>query len=60
MAKGVNHYFRDGKMHKGATHKHPDGTMMTGATMGSKSKKLFHYGDLNKTSQDKARTQWSK
>tara|TARA_B110000285_G_C14982681_1_gene542226 strand:- start:35 stop:217 length:183 start_codon:yes stop_codon:yes gene_type:complete len=60
MAKGVNHYFRDGKMHKGATHKHPDGTMMTGAAMGSKSQKLFHYGDLNKTSKNAARTQWRK
>jgi len=54
MAKGVNHYYR------GGTHKHPDGTIMTGKTMSAKSAKLFHYKDLSKTAQKKARESWGK
>jgi hypothetical protein len=60
MAKGVNHYFKDGKTHRGGTHKHPDGTVMTGKTMSAKSAKLFHYKDLSKTAQKKARESWGK
>ena len=60
MAKGVNNYYKDGKAHTGGMHKHPDGTLMTGKTMSSKSKKLFHYKDLSKTAQNKARESWGK
>ena len=60
MAKGVNQYYKDGKAHSGGTHIHPDGTLMTGKTMSSKSKKLFHYKDLSKTAQNKARQSWGK
>ena len=58
MAAGVNHYSRDGKVHKGGTHKHPDGTVKTGRTMTKQSKKLYHFGDLNNAAQKKARSQW--
>jgi hypothetical protein len=60
MASGVNHYFKDGKVHRGGTHKHPDGKIMTGKTMSKSSKNLYHYGDLSKASQKKARENWGK
>ena len=60
MAKGVNHYFRDGKIHRGETNKHPDGTLMTGKTMSKASKKIYHYGDLSKAAKKKARESWNK
>ena len=55
MAKGVNHYFRDGTKHSGSSHKMADGTLHTGARHTASSKKLFHYGQLSKTAQTKAR-----
>ncbi len=60
MAAGVNHYFKDGKVHRGGTHKHPDGTIMTGSRMSKSSKKLYHYSDLSKLAQEKARASWGK
>jgi len=60
MASKVNHYLRDGTLHKGGMHKHADGTVMTGAKMSGSAKALLHYGDLSKKSQVKARTQWNK
>lgn len=56
--KGVKHYSKEGKVYKGPSHKHDDGTVMTGAKMSKSSKKLFHFGELSKTAQKKARTQW--
>lgn len=58
MGMGVKHYFRDGKEHKGSMHKHPDGTLMTGRSMSKNSKKLYHFGELSKTAQKKARSNW--
>jgi hypothetical protein len=58
MGMGVKHYFRDGKEHKGSMHKHPDGTLMTGKSMSKNSKKLYHFGELSKTAQKKARSNW--
>ena len=58
MGLGVKHYFRDGKEHKGSMHKHPDGTLMTGKSMSKNSKKLYHFGELSKTAQKKARSNW--
>ncbi len=55
MAKGVNHYLRDGTKHAGSTHKHADGSMMSGAKMSKASKKLYHLKDLSATAQKKAR-----
>ena len=34
MAKGVKHYFRDGREYKGATHKMPNGQVHSGKTHG--------------------------
>ncbi|MGB0142045.1 MAG: hypothetical protein ACPF8W_03095 [Luminiphilus sp.] len=58
MAMGVKHYFRDGKEHKGGMHKHPDGKLMSGKTMTKSSKRLYHFGELSKTAQKKARSNW--
>jgi len=60
VAAGVKHYFKDGKVHRGGTHKHPDGTIMTGKNMSKTSKKLYHYSDLSKPAQKKARDSWGK
>tara|TARA_R100000654_G_scaffold16190_3_gene34094 strand:- start:542 stop:796 length:255 start_codon:yes stop_codon:yes gene_type:complete len=54
MAKGVPHYFRDGKKHSGGTHKMPDGTVHSGKSHGASSKKLFHLNELSKTAKEKA------
>jgi hypothetical protein len=58
MAMGVKHYFRDGKEHKGGMHKHPDGKLMSGKTMTKSSKRLYHFGELSKAAQKKARSNW--
>ena len=58
MAKGVKHYFRDGTEFKGNTHKMPNGQLHSGATHNKSSKRLFHYGELSKTAQVKARKSW--
>ena len=55
MAKGVNHYTRDGKVHRGGMHKMPNGEMHSGAKHTASSKKLFHFGELSKTAQTTAR-----
>ena len=47
MAKGVKHYFKDGKAHKGLSHKMPNGDLHSGKTHGKTSQKLFHYGQLS-------------
>ena len=56
--KGVNHYKKDGTVHKGGMHKMRDGTPHTGKSHTSKSVKLFHYGELTKKSQMKAGKSW--
>lgn len=60
MAKGVKHYFADGRQHKGGMHKHPDGKLMTGKVMSNTSKKLYHYGELFAKAKKKARDGWKK
>lgn len=55
MAKGMAHYFRDGSKHKGGTHKMPDGKLQSGAKHTASSKNLYHYSELSKTAQAKAR-----
>ena len=55
MAKGMKHYFKDGTEHKGATHKDPKGKLMSGAKHTSTSKHLFHFKELSKTAQKKAK-----
>jgi len=53
--KGVNHYFKDGKLHKGGTHKMPDGSLHSGVKHTKNSAKLFHKRELSKTVQNKLR-----
>jgi len=55
MAKGVKHYKRDGTEWKGNTHKMPNGQLHTGKTHGKTSERLFHFKDLSKRAQAKAR-----
>ena len=56
--KGVNHYKKDGTLHRGGTHKMPDGSLHSGTKHSSKSVKLFHFGELTKRAQQKAKTYW--
>ena len=58
--KGLNHYKKDGTLHKGGTHKMADGVLHSGATHTAKSVKLFHYNELSKKAKTKARTFWGK
>jgi hypothetical protein len=55
MAKGVKHYFRDGTEHSGSTHKDPSGKLMSGARHTKNSKYLYHFKELSKTAQKRAR-----
>tara|TARA_R100001460_G_scaffold84052_1_gene125033 strand:+ start:539 stop:778 length:240 start_codon:yes stop_codon:yes gene_type:complete len=59
MAMSVKHYFKSGKEHKGGLHKMTNGKLHSGKTHTSSSKPLFHYGELSKTSQNKARKSWN-
>jgi len=56
--KGVNHYTKAGKKHTGGSHKMSDGTLHSGKSHSKSSVKLFHYGDLSKAAQSKARKSW--
>lgn len=60
MAKGVRHYFKDGKAHKGLSHKMPNGELHSGKTHGKTSEKLFHYGQLSNKAKVNARKSWGK
>jgi len=64
MAKGVPHFFKDGKAHgsdgMGEYHKMPDGSLHSGKTHTKSSKKLFHYNELSKTAQKKAKPVYDK
>jgi len=58
MAMGVKHYFKDGKEHKGGMHKMSDGSLHSGKIHTKSSKRLYHYGELTKKAQQKARDSW--
>jgi len=58
--KGVNHYKKDGSLHKGGKHKMPDGSLHSGVKHGKTSVKLFHYKELSKKAKVKAKTFWGK
>ena len=58
--KRVNHYKKDGSLHKGGTHKMPDGSLHSGVKHGKTSVKLFHYKELSKKAKVKAKTFWGK
>ena len=55
MAKGVPHYFKDGKEHKGGMHKMPNGQLHSGKTHTKSSKRLFHLDELSKVVQKKVK-----
>ena len=55
MAKGVKHYFKNGKEHKGATHKDAKGRVMSGKTHTASSKYLVHMKDLSDKAKKVAR-----
>ena len=54
------HYLKDGTVFKGAVHKIPNGQIHSGKTHMKSSKRIFHYGELSKKAQAKARTQRGK
>jgi hypothetical protein len=54
MAKGVKHYFKNGKEHKGSTHKDAKGNVMSGAKHTASSKFLVHKKDLSATAKKMA------
>ena len=58
--KGVNHYKKNGSLHKGGMHKMPDGSLHSGKTHGKNTQKLFHFKELNKKAKTKAKTYWGK
>ena len=58
MGMGAKHYLKTGKEFKGKYHKMPNGQLHSGATHNKSSKRLFHYGELSKTAQAKARKSW--
>jgi hypothetical protein len=59
--KGVNHYKKDGSIHKGSKHKMPDGSLHSGASHNKTSQKVMSlWRVLNKKSKTKAKTYWSK
>lgn len=53
--KGVPHYLKDGTLHKGGSHKMPNGEVHSGKTHTKDSQKLFHFDDLSKEAQKKAK-----
>ena len=59
MAKGVPHYYKDGKPlgagGMGQYHKMKDGTLHSGKTHTKSSKRLFHFNELSKTAKLKAK-----
>ena len=55
MAKGVQHYYKDGRKYNGGTHKMPDGSVHTGKTHTKGSKVVVHFKDLSKKAKEKAR-----
>lgn len=55
MAKGVNHYTKDGKKWTGGVHKMPNGQLHSGKTHGTNSKRLYHFAELSDTAKKRAR-----
>ena len=55
MAAGMKHYKRDGTLFECNTHKMGNGSLHSGKSHGKTSVKLYHFKDLSKTSQKKAK-----
>ena len=54
MAKGVQHFKKDGTLHTGGTHKMPNGEVHSGKTHGKTSVRLYHLKDLSAKAKEKA------
>ena len=54
MAKGVQHYYKDGRKFNGTTHKMSNGALHTGKTHTKSSKVVVHLKDLSKKAKEKA------
>ena len=55
MAKNTKHYYKDGTECTGKVHRMPDGSLHSGATHTKDSKKLYHFNELSKAAQKKAK-----
>ena len=55
IMKGVPHYTREGKEWTGNTHKMPNGHLHTHKSHGKTSQRLFHFKELSKTAQKRAK-----
>ena len=55
MGKGVKHYKRDGTEFKGNMHKMPNGQVHSNKTHTKTSVRLYHFKNLSKTAQKKAK-----
>ena len=58
MAKSTKHYKKDGSVFSGKVHRMANGHIHTGAKHTSSSSRVYHYGDLSKVAQKKARGSW--
>jgi hypothetical protein len=54
MAKGVQHYYKDGRKFNGETHKMPDGSLHTNKTHTKTSKPVVHLKDLSGKARSRA------
>ena len=58
--KGGAHNKKDGTKWAGGTHKMPNGDLHSGRAHGKTSQKLFHFGELSKPAQKKAKVRKKK
>ena len=58
MAASTRHYNKDGSPFKGSVHRMANGVIHSGKTHSSKSKRVYHFKDLSKSAQKKARKSW--
>ena len=56
MAKGVQHYYKDGRKFNGVTHKMANGSLHTGKAHTKSSKPVVHLKDLSATAKKKAKS----
>ena len=54
------HYLKNGTVFKGGVHKMPNGQIHSGKSHTKSSKRVYHYGELSKAAQAKARKQRGK
>tara|TARA_B100000963_G_C22445187_1_gene588504 strand:- start:138 stop:317 length:180 start_codon:yes stop_codon:yes gene_type:complete len=54
MAKGIPHFFKNGKIYLGEVHKMPDGSLHSGKKHMKSSKPVMHLSALSKTARARA------